>query len=99
MRAVGEAVASAEDEPLAVGAAQGWLRARLGWSGDGEATMAALAAFAAVASAAFAYHKAAEEADPLAALAAFEDWYRDRHGIAFLKLFEQEMPETPLVDF
>ncbi|HWA49190.1 MAG TPA: hypothetical protein VG742_13005 [Dongiaceae bacterium] len=37
--------------------------------------------------------------DVLDALAAFEAWYDSTHSASFWTLFEQPMPETPLVDF
>jgi hypothetical protein len=37
--------------------------------------------------------------DVLGALTAFEAWYEGTHHAAFWTLFEQPMPETPLVDF
>ena len=37
--------------------------------------------------------------DVLAALAQFETWYRETHPHPFWMLFENEMPQTPLVDF
>ena len=40
-----------------------------------------------------------EAGDPAAALAAFESWYLDAKGTPFWKLFENVMPETPLVDW
>ena len=42
---------------------------------------------------------AAEPAGAVAALAAFEAWYRDTHPNPFWSLFEYYMPETPVVDF
>ncbi|TDR84563.1 hypothetical protein [Enterovirga rhinocerotis] len=38
-------------------------------------------------------------ADPATALAAFESWYLSARGTPFWLLFENVMPETPLVDF
>ena len=40
-----------------------------------------------------------EPADAVAALAAFEAWYRETHPNPFWLLFEHYMPETPVVDF
>jgi hypothetical protein len=37
--------------------------------------------------------------DVLGALATFEAWYDSTHPAPFWTLFEQPMPETPLVDF
>ena len=38
-------------------------------------------------------------ADVSALLAAFETWYETNHRVSFWDLFDQPMPETPLVDF
>ena len=105
MHAVAEAVAAAESEEIAVAAALAVLRTKLGWSSDSEARAAVLARFAPVAQQVFAAlmpageEEAAPPADAVAALAAFEAWYRDTHPNPFWSLFEHYMPETPVVDF
>jgi hypothetical protein len=38
-------------------------------------------------------------ADAHEAIAAFERWYAESRGSPFWILFEQQMPDTPLVDF
>ncbi|MGZ8373117.1 MAG: hypothetical protein ACXW3G_10415 [Rhodoplanes sp.] len=104
MRAVAEAVASAEDEDAAVAHASAALRARLGWSSDSEARSAVLARFAPVAEALFLAQpleadRPTSPADVRAALASFEAWYAETHARPFWALFEHYVPETPLVDF
>ena len=103
MRAIGEAVGGAEDEAAAVAGARATLRARLGWSSDSEARAEVLAKFAAVSQAMFA-QAAPEQAegevpDSGKALAGFEAWYAASHPVPFWVLFENIMPETPVVDF
>jgi hypothetical protein len=107
MRAVAEAVASAESEEIAVAGAGAILRAKLGWGSDSEARAAVVSRFAPVAQAMFAslappsddQDAAAPLPDVVAALADFERWYAETHPQPFWILFETYMPETPVVDF
>jgi len=109
MRAIAEVVAGAEGEEIAVAAATAVLRAKLGWSSDSEARDEVITRFAPVAQAMYASlspeietppgREAAPKPDVLGALAAFERWYAEIHPVAFWVLFENYMPETPLVDF
>jgi hypothetical protein len=106
MRAIAEAVATAESEEIAVAAATAAMRAKLGWWDESEARTEALSRFVPVAQQVFAGLEPAVEreekapsADVLGALAAFETWYRETHPHPFWMLFENQMPETPLVDF
>ena len=103
MRAVADAIASAESEEIAVANATATLRARLGWASDSEARDAVLVRFVPVAQAAFASlappEAEAQEMDVQQSLADFEAWYASTHENAFWVLFEHYMPETPLVDF
>lgn len=99
IRAVADAVASGEDEETAVAHGLAALRARLGWSADSEARTEVLERFAPVCVQAFAGLGEDEAADPAGALAAFEAWYEAERGGSFWALFENWMPETPLVDF
>jgi hypothetical protein len=100
---VSGAVASAESEEIAVAVATAVLRARLGWVSDSDARVAVTSGFAPVAQAMFANRAVESEDEPkpdvLAALAAFEAWYLATHPAPFWKLFENVMPETPVVDF
>jgi hypothetical protein len=102
MKPIADAVARAESEEIAVSAGQAILRAKLGWSGDTEARSAVLTEFAKVALALFANLHPVEDqhpADVLALLKEFEAWYEATHRTSFWDLFDQPMPETPLVDF
>jgi len=108
MHALADAVSAAEDEEAAVGRAAGALRARLGWSSDSDARREVVARFAAVAKAMF-HEQVPDESegddtDPPSAsareaLAEFEAWYVATHHVPFWVLFENVMPETPVVDF
>jgi hypothetical protein len=104
MRAVVEAITGTEDEESAVATATATLRNRLGWSDDSEARTEVLSRFTPVARQVFASlvdadEGVAEPADVNAALATFESWYREAHCQAFWILFENQIPDTPLVDF
>jgi hypothetical protein len=103
MRAVADAVASAESEEIAVASALAVTRTRLGWTSDSEARDEVLTHFAPVARALFASlappEAEAEEVDVRQSLADFEAWYADTHEGPFWALFEHYMPETPVVDF
>ena len=97
-------VASAESEEIAVAVAAAVLRSRLGWVSDSDARIAVTSAFAPVAQAMFASLAPVEsddepKPDVLAALASFEAWYIETHPNPFWTLFENVMPETPVVDF
>ena len=104
MRAVADGVASAESEEIAVAGATAMLRAKLGWSSDSEARAAVMSRFAPVAQVMFASLAPSEDEqvpapDVIAALADFERWYGETHPNPFWILFENYMPETPVVDF
>lgn len=106
MRAIAEAVVTAESEEIAVAAATAAMRARLGWWDESDARTEVLSRFVPVAQRVFADLSSAveteEQAPPpdiLGALNAFESWYRETHPHPFWMLFENQMPETPLVDF
>jgi hypothetical protein len=113
LRVVAQAVAGAEHGDAAVGHAAGALRARLGWASDSEARSEVIARFAPVARAMFrelvpetsdgehvdAQPASASEASTSVALAEFESWYVATHPVPFWVLFENVMPETPVVDF
>ena len=104
MRAIAQAVASAENEEVAVAAASAAASAKLGWATESEARTDVLARLAPVARTVFVglapvADEDAPRPDVLGALATFEAWYRDTHPDAFWVLFEHYMPETPVVDF
>jgi hypothetical protein len=99
MRGIDEIIAPASSEEDAVAAADAALRLKLGWGDDSPARSAVLSRFAAIPRAMFANRTEPAEADVVATLAGFEDWYRDTHSGPFWALFDYEMPETPVVDF
>ena len=104
MRAMTDTIATVESEEIAIAAAMAVMRTRLGWSSDSDARTAVLSRFVPVAQQIFASLAPADEdgappPDPLHALTEFETWYRDAHSTPFWVLFENQMPETPLVDF
>ena len=104
MRAIADVVASAESEEIAVAGATALLRTKLGWGSDSEARGAVMTRFAPVAQAMFASlapsgDEDAPAPDVIAALAEFERWYGETHPNPFWILFENYMPETPVVDF
>ena len=103
MRTLAEGVTDAESEEVAVANALAILRTRLGWHSDSEPRTAILAQFAPVAKAMFLSaappEAEAPDTDVLSTLTEFESWYSARHGSPFWILFENHMPETPVVDF
>jgi hypothetical protein len=103
MRAIAEAIATSESEEAAVAQAEAALRARLGWSSDSNARSPVLSRFALVAQTMFEQllpeEAEQEPADTAKSLAEFEVWYAATHPQPFWVLFENVMPETPLVDF
>jgi hypothetical protein len=104
MKEVSGVVAGAESEEIAVAVATAVLRAKLGWADDSEARMTVVSSFAAVAQAMFASlapteSEDEEKPDVVKALKEFEAWYAETHQNPFWVLFENYMPETPVVDF
>jgi hypothetical protein len=104
MGAIAERIAEAESEEIAVAIAAAVLRAKLGWSSDSAARDAVLSRFAGVTQAMFASLASANDrnappVDVLGALTEFERWYAEAHPGPFWVLFENYMPETPVVDF
>ena len=104
MRAIADVVASAESEEIAVAGATALLRTKLGWASDSEARTAVLSRFAPVAQAMFASlapsgDEDAPPPDVIATLGEFESWYGETHPNPFWILFENYIPETPVVDF
>lgn len=102
MLAIAGAIAAAPDADQAVAVARASLRARLGWEDDSETRTETLEHFAPVSRAAFASlappEAEAAEADVPQALAAFEAWYLAARGQPFWTLFDQYVPELPLVE-
>jgi hypothetical protein len=104
MRAIAEVVAGAESEEVAVAGAGAVLRTKLGWSSESEARTAVVSRFAPVAQVMFASLAPSDDEDAprpdvIKALAEFETWYAETHPGPFWSLFENYMPETPVVDF
>ena len=104
MKEVSSVIASAESEEIAVAAATAVLRAKLGWADDSDARIAVVSSFAPVAQAMFASLAPVEsddeeKPDVIRTLAEFEAWYAETHPNPFWVLFENYMPETPVVDF
>ena len=103
MRAIVDAVATAESKEITVAAATAVTRTQLGWSSDSNGRTEALECFVPVAQQVFASLAPAEDLAPfpdvLHSLTEFETWYRETHQSPFWVLFENQMPETPLVDF
>jgi hypothetical protein len=97
-------IAQAESEEMAVTGATTVLRSRLGWASDSDARVEVISRFAPVIQAMFAGLKPAddveeEKPDPMEKLTEFEAWYEQTHPNSFWVLFENYMPETPVVDF
>jgi len=104
MRAIAEAVATAENEDIAIAAATAIMRTKLGWTNDSEARASVLSRFALVTKQVFASLSPAKSGDAppvdvVGALTEFESWYHDTHPKPFWVLFEHYLPETPVVDF
>ena len=94
----------AADEAAAVTRARHALAGELGWDADSERHRAVLDRLGELARALWTAthpsdHVSHAAAPPIAALAAFEAWYQTHAGQSFYALFDQYVPETPLVDF
>jgi len=103
MRKLLGAIGDAKSEEEALPQAAAMLRDALGWSSDSEARQAVLDRFLPVTRAllrSLGVDSTDEaETSPADALADFEAWYAETHPGPFWALFDQYMPETPLVDF
>ncbi len=103
MRALISALERIEEEETALLQAKSVLREELGWIGDSEARNEVLERFAKVAQAVFRALRTDPETatvpDFLSELATFEKWYETTRTGSFWALFEQYVPETPVVDF
>ena len=104
MKDISTSIAGVESEEIAVAAATAVLRARLGWVSDSEARIQVVSSFVPVAQAMFASLTPSEiddkaKPDVIKSLANFEAWYEETHPHPFWFLFENYMPETPVVDF
>lgn len=102
MQAIASSMESSEDEEIAVASAVAVLRTRLGWNSDSEAQAEVMTHFSPVGLALFRAQGSHDgEIAGLAhkALADFERWYAEARGSSFWNLFEQQIPDTPRVDF
>ncbi|SFM10222.1 hypothetical protein SAMN03159423_5372 [Bradyrhizobium sp. NFR13] len=104
MKEVAGVITQAESEEIAIAGATVVLRAKLGWMNDSEARSEVLSRFAPVAQAMFASLVPSaddneEKPDVIETLGEFEAWYAATHPNPFWILFENYMPETPVVDF
>jgi hypothetical protein len=104
MKELSGVIAQAESEEIGVAVATAVLRAKLGWVTDSEARSEVLSRFAPVAQVMFASLVPSaddneEKPDVIEALGEFETWYAATHPNPFWVLFENYMPETPVVDF
>ena len=99
MQLIADAIASSESEDIAVASAFAALRMRLGWNPDSEMHSQVISHFAPVARAIFRDSSGDQSADIHAELASFEHWYCETRGSILWVLFEQQMPDTPVVDF
>ena len=108
MRAVTEAVASAQSQETAIAAATAAMQTKLGWSGDSEApeieyrratVLSHLVPVARQVFASMAPDGDAPTPDVAGAIADFEAWYRKTYPQPFWVLFEHYMPDTPRTDF
>ena len=102
MREVAKAIASAENEESAIACGLAVVRTELGWETDNESRTETLNHFAPVVRAAFEGLCPPETGEATGnvaeALSGFEDWYESAHGKPFWVLFDQYVPELPLVE-
>jgi len=101
MNAVTGAVRRAENEEAAVADGLALLRDRVNWSTVDETRNEVLSRFSPVIVAILREVAPAEDAPSGSvadALAEFEAWYLDQRRNSFWMLFEQELPELPLVE-
>jgi hypothetical protein len=97
VRATASAVRGAEGPEAIASPGRATLLREVGWAGATEAQREVAERFVPVA-ASLAAAAAGEEADPAAALAAFEAWYAEARQAPFLALMEREVVELPLVE-
>ncbi len=102
VREVAKAVASAENDERAIACGTAVVRSELGWEAESETRNETLQRFAPVVRAAFEGLCPPETEETSAhiaeALAGFEAWYESTHGKPFWVLFDQYVPELPLVE-
>lgn len=94
------AAVGADTEDAALAAQKAVIAAEFGWDAEREDHAKVLAALAGPGRAVWTAVHAEHEAAPVAAeLSTFEDWYRAHAGQSFYVLFDQYVPQAPLVDF
>lgn len=102
MRAVTGAIASVESEETAVANGLAVVRAELGWESDSDSRAETLSRFASVLRSAFTGLSPSKPEGSVEtvvrSLADFEAWYATTYERPFWVLFEQEIPEMPLVE-
>ncbi len=89
---------AAEDEAAACAVVRAGFSTEFGWHGQTGARDAILERFDLVTRSIRAC-LAGGEADPASEMTAFETWYEETTGAAFLALFDQEPFEAPVVEF
>ncbi|MDX8519896.1 hypothetical protein [Mesorhizobium dulcispinae] len=99
MQVIADAMAPAESEDIAVASAFAALRTRLGWNADSDARLEVISHFGPIAQAMYRDSSGDQSANIHAALAEFEHWYSETRSSSFWALFEQQIPDTPVVDF
>lgn len=103
-RTMSAAAAAAENEEDAVARQLAAFKRELDWHSESEARKRILDAWRPVATAVWSHARpdktdTAQHASVPATMLAFEDWYRSENGNEFLALFDQEIPELPVVEF
>jgi hypothetical protein len=102
VRALATAGAGTEAEDIAIAAQRQAVRDELGWSGSSAAYDAILDRLRSVARVVWLCVRGTEDVAPAAVhaeLEAFESWFEATHGKSFYALFDQYVPEVPVVDF
>lgn len=103
IRLLASSATGAEDEPAALAAQSQAVCEEFGWSSEAPAHKEILERLEPVGKAVWRCACATDEQVDAAAtneaLSAFEDWFETARGQSFYRLFEQHVPNTPLVDF
>lgn len=106
MQSIAQAVATTEEQAVAVANGLALLRSDLGWDGDSDSHNIVVSRFAPVVEAVFANLTPPNEdtgtqipdTEVIKSLAEFEHWYLTSHATPFWALFDQYVPELPLVE-
>jgi hypothetical protein len=102
MRLLAGAAVGADSEEAAISAQRRAVREELGWSSEGPAYSRILDRLQPVGGAVWQCargERAGEAAAVYAELEAFEAWFENEHSKSFYALFDQYVPEVPVVDF